>query len=75
MAEITQEELERLTGIEKKYNELLPKHEELVAKHEELTTKHNSLKDDYISICKGQHSTENNNTDEFDSVCKEKFDK
>lgn len=74
MVEITQEEFERLTGIEKKYNELVPKHEELTTKHEELTTKHNELKDDYISICKGQRGTENNNADEFDAVCNEKFD-
>lgn len=74
MVEITQEEFERLTNIEKEHNTLLETHNNLVAEHEELKGKHNTLKDDYIAICKGQHKG-NDNTDDFDNYCSKKFGK
>ena len=68
MVEIEQEELERLKDIENKYNTLLPEHEELVGKH-------NSLKDDYISLSKGQQTNGGNKQDDFDEYCSNKFKK
>ena len=75
MVEITQEEFERLKGFEEQYNSLQAKYEEEVAKHNETKNQLGTLKDDYIAICKGQHKGSEQSTDDFDSICNEKFGK
>lgn len=69
MAEIEQEELDRLRAIETQYSELQ-------ASHATLQEKHNTLKDEYIELSKGQlRSSDTKKTDEFDEYCKSKFAK
>lgn len=75
MVEITQEEFERLKGFESNYNELQAKYNEEVANHNETKNQLGTLKDDYIAICKGQLKGNEQSTDDFDSICKEKFGK
>lgn len=67
MVEIEQEELTALREKASKYDELLPI-------HEELEKNHNSLKDDYITLCKGQQQSAPK-ADDFDTLCSSKFDK
>ena len=69
MVELEQEEFERLKNFETMYNELKPQHDELV-------NKHNTLKDDYITLSKGQQPNgDSNKQDEFDALCSTRFKK
>lgn len=68
MVEVEQEELERLKGFESKYAEL-------EKEHADLKTRHDTLKDDYISLSKGQQGKEEDNKDDFTAYCEKKFKK
>lgn len=67
MVEIEEEELAGLRNRAGLYDNL-------VNEHENLKQAHNQLKDDYISICRGQQK-QNNDVDDFDKICADKFDK
>lgn len=68
MVEIEQEELDSLRQRAGLYDELS-------AQHEELKNAHNTLKDDYIALCKGKQATEQQQVDDFDRLCAERFKK
>ena len=76
MVEIEQAELESLREKAGKYDSLNEEHTKLTEKHNNLLNSHDKLKDDYIALCKGQRSGEQEKpVDDFDKICQEKFDK
>lgn len=75
MAEIEQEELERLREFETKYNQLNDEHEKLKGVHDKLKGEHETLKNDYVSLSNGQLDKGSNTADDFDILCAKKFGK
>lgn len=68
MVEIEQEELDLIKSKAEQYDVLKAEHDKLVAEH-------NTLKDDYISLSKGQHEDEMKSVDYFAEYCKKRYGK
>lgn len=66
MAEIEQEELNRLLEIERQHTALQEEHAKLKGDHE-------TLKSDYINLSKGQQDKLYNKPDEFDEYCNKRW--
>lgn len=68
MVEIDEEELNSLRSMAEQFDTLKAEHDKLVADH-------NTLKDDYISLSKGQREDEMGSVDYFAEYCKKRYGK
>ena len=66
MVEIDEEELNSLRSRAEQFDTLKAEHDKLVADH-------NTLKDDYISLSKGQREDEMKSVDYFAEMCKKRY--